>query len=64
MSILQAFHRKALSRKISITVPHNIEKCCKSLETTPLGQLGGRICAVVDLDTRLPVDTWCSQNPY
>ncbi|MBP0013512.1 MAG: DUF86 domain-containing protein [Roseofilum sp. SBFL] len=28
MPILPAFHGKALSRKISITVPHNIEKCC------------------------------------
>jgi|GEM_PF-4998030 len=28
MPILPAFHGKALSRKISITVPHHIEKCC------------------------------------
>lgn len=31
----------------------------KSLETSSLGKLGGRICAVVDLTTRYPVQT-CS----
>jgi len=36
----------------------------KSLETAPLGQLGGRICAVVDLETRFPVSTWFESNPY
>jgi len=36
----------------------------KSLETVPLGQLGGRICAVVDLETRLSVETWFKSNPY
>lgn len=36
----------------------------KSLEDKPLGQLGGRICAVVDLQTRYPVKTWFNQRPY
>ncbi|NET62478.1 MAG: IS4 family transposase [Symploca sp. SIO2E6] len=36
----------------------------KSLETVPLGQLGGRICAVVDLETRFPVETWFKSEPY
>jgi Transposase DDE domain len=36
----------------------------KSLETSPLGKLGGRICAVVDLQTRYPVQTWFESNPY
>ena len=36
----------------------------KSLETSPLGQLGGRICAVVDLQTRFPVKTWFESRPY
>ena len=36
----------------------------KSLEDKPLGQLGGRICAVVDLQTRYPVKTWFNERPY
>lgn len=36
----------------------------KSLETVPLGQLGGRICAVVDLETRFPIETWFESHPY
>lgn len=36
----------------------------KSLETTKLGKLGGRICAVVDLKTRYPVQTWFNERPY
>ena len=36
----------------------------KSLENKPLGQLGGRICAVVDLQTRYPVKTWFNERPY
>ncbi len=36
----------------------------KSLETSKLGQLAGRICAVVDLSTRYPVQTWFESNPY
>ncbi|MGL5075177.1 MAG: transposase, partial [Waterburya sp.] len=36
----------------------------KSLETSLLGKLGGRICAVVDLQTRYPVETWFDSNPY
>ena len=36
----------------------------KSLETSSLGQLGGRICAVVDLKTRYPVQTWFHEHPY
>ncbi|MEM9276657.1 MAG: IS4 family transposase [Cyanobacteria bacterium P01_F01_bin.143] len=35
----------------------------KSLETSSLGKLGGRICAVVDLKTRYPVQTWFSELP-
>ena len=30
----------------------------KSLESSRLGKLGGRICAVVDLKTRYPIQTW------
>ena len=36
----------------------------KSLETSALGKLGGRICAVVDLKTRYPVQTWFKERPY
>ncbi|NEO28139.1 MAG: IS4 family transposase [Kamptonema sp. SIO4C4] len=36
----------------------------KSLETVPLGQLAGRICAVLDLETHFPVETWFSSQPY
>lgn len=36
----------------------------KSLEDKPLGQLGGRICAVVELQTRYPVKTWFNERPY
>ena len=36
----------------------------KSLESSKLGKLGGRICAVVDLKTRYPVQTWFNQRPY
>lgn len=36
----------------------------KSLEESTLGKLGGRICAVVDLKTRYPVQTWFNQRPY
>ena len=36
----------------------------KSLEHSNLGALGGRICAVVDLKTRYPVQTWFDEKPY
>lgn len=36
----------------------------KSLESSNLGKLGGRICAVVDLMTRYPVQTWFNEHPY
>lgn len=36
----------------------------KSLEASTLGKLGGRICAVVDLKTRYPVQTWFNEQPY
>lgn len=36
----------------------------KSLESSNLGKLGGRICAVVDLKTRYPVQTWFNEQPY
>lgn len=36
----------------------------KSLEASTLGKLGGRICAVVDLKTRYPVQTWFHEQPY
>ena len=29
-----------------------------------MGKLGGRICAVVDLKTRYPVQTWFHERPY
>ena len=36
----------------------------KSLKSANLGKLGGRICAVVDLKTRYPVQTWFDEQPY
>lgn len=36
----------------------------KSLETSSLGQLGGRICAVIDLETRFPIQTMFDSHPY
>ena len=36
----------------------------KSLESCTLGKLGGRICAVIDLKTRYPVQTWFNEQPY
>ena len=36
----------------------------KSLEDSTLGKLGGRICAVVDLKTRYPIQTWFNERPY
>ena len=36
----------------------------KSLENSNIGALGGRICAVVDLKTRYPVQTWFNEKPY
>ena len=36
----------------------------KSLEISSLGKLGGRICAVVDLKTSYPVQTWFHERPY
>ena len=36
----------------------------KSWETSALGKLGGRICAVIDLQTRYPVQTWFDEHPY
>ena len=29
-----------------------------------MGKLGGRICAVVDLKTRYPIQTWFNEKPY
>ena len=52
MWIVDASTLEALFRKL------------KSLETSTLGQLGGRICAVVDLKTRYPVQTWFNEQPY
>jgi hypothetical protein len=34
----------------------------KSLETSTLGKLGGRICSVVDLKTSYPVQTWFNEH--
>ncbi|MBE9170652.1 hypothetical protein IQ238_25085 [Pleurocapsales cyanobacterium LEGE 06147] len=36
----------------------------KSLETTVLGKLGGRICAIVNLETPYPIQTWLTERPY
>lgn len=52
LSIVDASTLEALFRKL------------KSLEDVPLGKLGGRICAVVDLETRFPVETWFESHPY
>ncbi|MGK7879915.1 MAG: IS4 family transposase [Crocosphaera sp.] len=38
-------------------------KKLKSLEDVPKGQLAGKIGAVVDLMTRLPVEIWFKENP-
>ena len=40
------------------------ERKLKSLESLVLGKLGGLICAVVDLKTRYPVQTWFNEHPY
>jgi len=52
MWIVDASTLEALFRKL------------KSLEKETLGKLGGRICAVVDLKTRYPVQTWFHERPY
>jgi hypothetical protein len=52
MWIVDASTLEALFRKL------------KSLESSHLGKLGGRICAVVDLKTRYPVQTWFDERPY
>lgn len=36
----------------------------KSLETAAIGKLGGRICSLVDLETRYPIQTWFESHPY
>ncbi len=35
----------------------------KSLEDVPRGQLVGKICTVIDIVTRLPVEVWFHSNP-
>ncbi|ALF55310.1 transposase [Nostoc piscinale CENA21] len=35
----------------------------KSLEDAKIGQLAGRICTVIDLVTRLPIEVWFHTNP-
>ena len=35
----------------------------KSLESAPRGQLAGKICTVIDIVTRLPVEVWFHTNP-
>lgn len=35
----------------------------KSLEDAKVGQLAGRICTVIDLVTRLPIEIWFHTNP-
>ncbi len=35
----------------------------KSLEDVPRGQLAGKICTVIDIVTRLPVEVWFDTNP-
>ena len=35
----------------------------KSLEDVPRGQLAGKICTVIDIVTRLPVQVWFHTNP-
>jgi len=34
----------------------------KALEAVPVGQLAGKICTVLDLSTRLPVEVWFSER--
>lgn len=38
-------------------------KKLKSLSDIPQGQLAGKICVVIDLVTRLPVEIWFQKNP-
>lgn len=35
----------------------------KSLEDVPRGQLAGKICTVIDIVTRLPIEVWFHTNP-
>lgn len=35
----------------------------KSLEDAPRGQLAGKICTVIDIVNRLPVEVWFHTNP-
>lgn len=35
----------------------------KSLEDVPRGQLAGKICTVIDIVTRLPIEVWFQTNP-
>ncbi|QSJ14132.1 hypothetical protein JYQ62_19510 [Nostoc sp. UHCC 0702] len=35
----------------------------KSLEDAKVGQLAGRICTVIDLVSRLPIEVWFHTNP-
>ena len=35
----------------------------KSLEDVPKGKLAGKICTVIDMVTRLPVEVWFHTNP-
>ena len=35
----------------------------KSLEDVPRGQLAGKICTVIDIVTRLPIEIWFHTNP-
>ena len=35
----------------------------KSLEDVPRGQLAGKICTVIDIVTRLPIQVWFHTNP-
>ncbi len=34
----------------------------KALEDVPIGQLAGKMCAVIDLATHYPVDIWFSKQ--
>jgi hypothetical protein len=53
--------------RIWIADGSTLEALFRKLETladVPLGQLAGKMCAVMDLCTRLPIEVWFSQNPH
>ena len=65
-STLEALFRKLKSRSPSRNSIPGLRRATafRSLEAAPVGQLGGRICAIINLKTRYPVQTWFEERPY